>query len=141
VDSIAGKRVSFTGFLGRPRNEAIDAAKKADAKLDRICRHFDFLLSVSPINTHQAFEQFRARQPDLNFGDIAERLLPFTSVNREFKGDRYSEFRRRRGIFRSRKFDRIPLFQQSIFYRAVPADADFVTQTEITQKVAFRRHG
>jgi hypothetical protein len=33
------------------------------------------------------------------------------------------------------------LFQQSIFYRAVPADADFVTQTEITQKVAFRRHG
>ena len=89
----------------------------------------------------EVFEQFKARQPDLNYGDIAERLLPFTSVNREFKGDRYSEFRRRRGIFRSRKFDRIPLFQQSIFYRAVPADADFVTQTEITQKVAFRRHG
>ena len=31
IDSIAGKRVSFTGFLGRPRNEAIDAAKKAGA--------------------------------------------------------------------------------------------------------------
>jgi serine/threonine-protein kinase len=31
IESIAGKRVSFTGFLGRPRNEAIDAAKKAGA--------------------------------------------------------------------------------------------------------------
>ena len=31
VDSIAGKRISFTGFLGRPRNEAIAAAKKAGA--------------------------------------------------------------------------------------------------------------
>lgn len=41
------------------RSAFIDAAKKADAKLDRICRSFDFLLSVSPINTTQAFEQFR----------------------------------------------------------------------------------
>jgi serine/threonine-protein kinase len=31
VDSIAGKRLSFTGFLERPRNEAIAAAKKAGA--------------------------------------------------------------------------------------------------------------
>ena len=42
------------------RSAFIDAAKKADAKLDRICRSFDFLLSVSPINTTQAFAQFRA---------------------------------------------------------------------------------
>jgi uncharacterized protein (TIGR02421 family) len=42
------------------RSAFIDAAKKADAQLDRICRQFDFLLSVSPINTTQAFKQFGA---------------------------------------------------------------------------------
>ena len=31
VTSLAGKRLSFTGFLTRPRREAIDAAKKAGA--------------------------------------------------------------------------------------------------------------
>jgi serine/threonine-protein kinase len=31
IDSLAGKRLSFTGFLMRPRNEAIAAAKKAGA--------------------------------------------------------------------------------------------------------------
>ncbi|MBA3341938.1 MAG: protein kinase [Gemmatimonadaceae bacterium] len=31
VNSIAGKRISFTGFLGRPRNQAIAAARKAGA--------------------------------------------------------------------------------------------------------------
>lgn len=89
----------------------------------------------------EAFREFKARQPDLNYGDLAERLLPFTSVDRQFKGDRYSEFRRRRGIFRSRMFDRIPLFQKSFFVESIPPDADFVTQTVIAQKVAFRRHG
>jgi BRCT domain type II-containing protein len=31
IRSLAGKRVSFTGFLSRPRSEAIAAAKKAGA--------------------------------------------------------------------------------------------------------------
>ena len=31
VSSLAGKRLSFTGFLGRPRNEAIAAARQAGA--------------------------------------------------------------------------------------------------------------
>jgi len=31
IDSLAGKRVSITGFLSRPRSEAIAAAKKAGA--------------------------------------------------------------------------------------------------------------
>jgi hypothetical protein len=31
IDSLAGKRLSFTGFLERPRNEAIAAARKAGA--------------------------------------------------------------------------------------------------------------
>lgn len=42
------------------RSGFIDAAKSVDAKLDRICRGFDFLLSVSPINTTEGFDQFRA---------------------------------------------------------------------------------
>jgi len=42
------------------RSAFVDAAKKIDAGLDRICRSFDFLLSVSPINTSQALERFRA---------------------------------------------------------------------------------
>ncbi len=42
------------------RSAFIDAARSVDTKLDRVCRSFDFLLSVSPINTTQAFAQFRA---------------------------------------------------------------------------------
>ena len=53
------------------RSAFIDAAKSVDARLDRICRSFDFLLSVSPINTTQAFEQFRAdkwaKPPDFRY--------------------------------------------------------------------------
>jgi len=41
------------------RSAFIDAAKSADRKLDRICRSYDFLLSVSPINSEQAYERFR----------------------------------------------------------------------------------
>ena len=47
-------------YRGLGRSAFIDAAKKADSRLDRICRDFDFLLSVSPINTTQAYERFRA---------------------------------------------------------------------------------
>lgn len=49
---------------GLGRSTFIDAAKSVDAKLDRICRSFDFLLSVSPINTTQQLEQFRADRWD-----------------------------------------------------------------------------
>jgi uncharacterized protein (TIGR02421 family) len=53
------------------RSAFIEAAKSVDAKLDRICRSFDFLLSVSPINTTQAFAQFRAdkwvKAPDFRY--------------------------------------------------------------------------
>ncbi|MGK5026297.1 hypothetical protein [Janthinobacterium sp. RB2R34] len=87
----------------------------------------------------EIFEQFKARQPDLNYGDLAENLLPFTSVNRQFKGDRYSEIRRNRGMFRSKKFDGIPLFQESFFRAKIPLDADFVTQALISQQFAFRK--
>jgi len=86
----------------------------------------------------EIFEQFKARQPDLNYGDLAENLLPFTEVHREFKGERYSEMRKHRGIFRSKKFDRFQLFDKPFFREPIPADADFVTQAVISQSFAFR---
>ena len=89
----------------------------------------------------EVFEQFKARQPDLNYGDLAERLLPFTSVDRQFKGERYSEIRKNRWIFRSKKFDRIPLFHHPLFREPIPADADFVTQAVISQKFSFGKVG
>lgn len=85
-----------------------------------------------------ALEKLRGDYPNLDFPDIAERLLPFTSVNRQFKGDRYSEFKRNRGIFRSRKFNFLPIFQWDFFWEPIPRDADFATQVVTRQKVAFR---
>lgn len=85
-----------------------------------------------------AFEHFKSHHPDFDYGDLAEHILPFTDVHRQFTGDRYSEIRQRRGMFRSRKFDRFALFQQEFFRAAIPAQADFVTQTVKSQKVAFR---
>lgn len=61
-------------------------------------------------------------------GRYAEHVLPFTQVIKEFQGDRYSEMKRHRGIFRSRKFERLPMFQWDFFWQPIPADADFVTQ-------------
>lgn len=46
------------------RRSFIDAARSVDRKLLRISNSFDFLLSVSPINTEQAYEQFRADKSD-----------------------------------------------------------------------------
>jgi hypothetical protein len=89
----------------------------------------------------EMFEQFKARQPDLNYGDLAENLLPFTSVDRQFKGERYSEMRKHRGFLRSKKFDRIPLFHRPFFREPIPADADFVTQAVISQQFEFRKNG
>jgi uncharacterized protein (TIGR02421 family) len=40
------------------RSAYLAAAFKADRKLDRIARSFDFLLSVSPIDTAKAFDRF-----------------------------------------------------------------------------------
>lgn len=42
------------------RSSFIAAARTVDRKLDGISSAFDFLLSVSPINSRQAFEQFKA---------------------------------------------------------------------------------
>ena len=61
-------------------------------------------------------------------GNLAEDLLPFTHVEKSFKGDRYGDIRQNRWIFRSRKFHDWPLFEHDFFWAKVPADADFATQ-------------
>jgi hypothetical protein len=83
-------------------------------------------------------EKLKERFPTFDFPDIAERILPFTSVDRRFKGDRYSEFKRNRWIFRSQKFNRIPIFQWNSFWEPIPNDADFVTQCVSRQRIKFR---
>ncbi|MYN42496.1 hypothetical protein GTP55_24450 [Duganella sp. FT109W] len=87
------------------------------------------------------FRNFKQKNPELRFHDFAERVLPFTDVHREFKGDRYSEFKRNRGIFRSKKFNFLPIFEWDFFNVPVPPDADFATQGVTRQKLAYRRHG
>jgi uncharacterized protein (TIGR02421 family) len=42
------------------RSAYLAAAHKADRKLDRVARSFDFLLSISPIDTKKAFDRFVA---------------------------------------------------------------------------------
>jgi len=86
------------------------------------------------------FEQIKKDHPDFTFSDIAEKVLPFTTINREFKGDRYSDFQRNRWIFRSRKFNRFRIFNTDFFLVAIPPDADFVTQTVSRQQVEFKRN-
>lgn len=61
-------------------------------------------------------------------GVLAEHVLPFTHVAKDFVGDRYADVRRHRGFLRSRKFDRLPMFQWNFFWEPIPAQADFVTQ-------------
>ncbi|MEO6155796.1 MAG: tyrosine/phenylalanine carboxypeptidase domain-containing protein, partial [Thermomonas sp.] len=56
-DSMPGKHRHYRAF-GRSR--MVEAALAIDQALATISRSFDFLLGVSPINSGQAFEQFRA---------------------------------------------------------------------------------
>ena len=67
------------------RSAYLAAALKADRKLDRVSRGFDFLLSISPINTAKAFDRFVAtgenQEPNFHYRpltvdpDIAKRAL------------------------------------------------------------------
>lgn len=84
------------------------------------------------------FQKFKDDHREIGFTDIAEKLLPFTAIHRQFKGDRYSEFKKNRGIFRSRKFDFLPIFQWRFFLDPTPDDADFITQGVSRQNLVFR---
>lgn len=84
-------------------------------------------------------EQFKDSHRDYSFSDIAEKVLPFTTVHKQFKGDRYSDFTKNRWIFRSKKFNKIPIFKHVFFWETIPPDADFVTQGIQRQQFVFRR--
>lgn len=58
LDDGSGRAPAHYRSLGR--SAFLKAALKADEKLDRIAASFDFLLSVSPINTTAALEKFVA---------------------------------------------------------------------------------
>ncbi len=55
-----GKRTTPAHYRALGRSAFLAAARKADRALARVARSFDFLLSVSPINTSEAMEQFLA---------------------------------------------------------------------------------
>jgi uncharacterized protein (TIGR02421 family) len=67
------------------RSAYLAAALKADRKLDRVARSFDFLLSISPINTAKAYDRFIAtgenEEPHFHYRpltvdpDLAKRAL------------------------------------------------------------------
>lgn len=61
TDSAAGAPPHFRS-LGR--SAFLSAALDADKKLDKVARSFDFLLSVSPINSREAMERFFAAGED-----------------------------------------------------------------------------
>lgn len=83
LDDGSARAPSHYRALGR--SAYLAAALKADRKLDRVARSFDFLLSVSPINTDKAFERFIAegegRAPHFHYRpltvdpDEAKRML------------------------------------------------------------------
>lgn len=86
----------------------------------------------------EAMSSFKEKPPESLEGKFAEELLPFTHINREMIGDRYSEFRvplLRDGILRSRKFNRLQFFQGDRFRARIPANADFATQVTLDQKI------
>ena len=55
-----GKAKVPSHYRALGRSAYLAAALKADRKLDRVSRSFDFLLSVTPINTDKAFDRFIA---------------------------------------------------------------------------------
>ena len=69
LDDESGRAPAHYRSLGR--SAFLKAALKADEKLDRIARSYDFLLSVSPINTTAALEKFVAggeqAQPEFRY--------------------------------------------------------------------------
>ena len=55
-----GKAKAPAHYRALGRSAYLAAALKADRKLDKVARSFDFLLSVSPIDTEKAFDRFIA---------------------------------------------------------------------------------
>ena len=94
IDAILRSAAAFMAAGGKPRplhhrslgrSAFLSAALHADRKLDSVARSFDFLLSVSPINTQEAMARFAAqgeeKEPEFRYRpltvdpDIAKREL------------------------------------------------------------------
>lgn len=81
----AGKGKAPGHYRELGRSAVVAAALNADRKLDAICSGFDFLLSVSPINSAEAYRQFvaggEADEPEFHYRpltidpDVAKRDL------------------------------------------------------------------
>ena len=88
-----------------------------------------------------AMRQFQSKpQAELD-SNIAEKLLPFTHINKDFVGERYGEFRvplLRTGLLRSKKFNQLPFFQKDWFRERIPANADFATQVTPDQTIPVK---
>jgi hypothetical protein len=76
----------------------------------------------------EAMASFQQKSQHELGGHLAENLLPFTCVDKRFKGDRYGDMRQNRWFLRSRKFNHWPLFDRDFFWARIPDDADFATQ-------------
>lgn len=70
-----GKRAAPAHYRALGRQALLAAAKSADRKLGKVARSFDFLLSVSPINTGEAMQQFLADKarvmPDFRYRPLS----------------------------------------------------------------------
>ncbi len=87
-----GKGTAPAHYRSLGRSAFLAAALAADRKLDRLARSFDFLLSVSPINSGAAFESFTSggEQSDPQFHyrplsvdpDVAKRKLYAIDLSR-----------------------------------------------------------
>ena len=87
-----------------------------------------------------ALASFKEKTPLELEGKFAEELLPFTHVNRDLIGDRYSEFRiplLRNGLLRSKKINRLSFFKHNFFRAHIPANADFATQVCADQNICI----
>ena len=88
----------------------------------------DLLAQVICEDQFEVMETFRQRAQHELDGRMAEKILPFTDVQRGFIGDRYSENRAHRGILRSSRFNGLPIFRHDFFWARIPPDADYATQ-------------
>lgn len=59
-----GNRPAPAHYRALGRQAFLAAARSADRKLANVAQSFDFLLSVSPINTSEAFDEFLAAKED-----------------------------------------------------------------------------
>jgi hypothetical protein len=97
--------------------------------------HYDMPETAIQVICSDQFEAMAAQQgtPQVERdGRMAEQMLPFTQVERQFLGDRYGEIRVNRGPLRSSKFDWIPLFNRP-FFGGCPQGADYATQVRPEQ--------